>query len=137
MKNFHKQSDYWRPCRPGTIRSISDSKFRRDRRRFLIQATMGSMVTGLGLYAGWYSLNHRVKRRTELADLIDPDQKVDVTQILFTCSDIMDRMDEYLQVVDLPENELSVDQKVLLSGFDQHLRVCKLCSTMVDEATNA
>ena len=137
MKNFHKQNDYWRPCRPGTIRNVSDSKFRRDRRRLIIQAAMGSVVAGLGLYTGWFAINHHGRRRSEVADLMDHDQKVDVTQILFTCSDVMDNMDEYLTIVDVMENQLTVNQKVLLNNVNQHLKVCDLCTSMMDEAKNA
>ena len=138
MKNFHKQKDYWKPCRPGTIRNVSDSKYLRDRRRFIVRTAMGSVVAGLGLFVGWFVIQHDRRKSPGNAwsedQFLSQDQTTAVTQIRFSCNDIMERMDDYLAAIEIAKNSQSVDQRVLVSNFKQHLAVCDLCTELVTEA---
>ncbi len=58
MSNFHDRKNYWRPCRPGTILSVADSNFHRDRRKFLVRSAMASVVAGIGLFSSIFVLSH-------------------------------------------------------------------------------
>lgn len=137
MKNFDKQKDYWKPCRPGAIRGVSDSKFIRERRKFIVRAAMGSVVAGLGVFIGMFAINHERRRQGESVKLSEANSsrvEASVTQIRFSCNEIMERLDDYLLAMDVGCKERTVDQRVLVSNFKQHLAVCKLCTRIVDDA---
>lgn len=140
MKNFDKQTDYWKPCRPGTIRGISDSNFTRDRRKFIVRAAMGSVVVGIGMFTGMFTMNHRSRRSDELlvsSENPTETQYTAVKQIRLTCSDIVDNMVDYVLITHIEPTQLSHDQKLLKAEFSQHLAVCQKCVQLVDEALNA
>jgi hypothetical protein len=58
MSNFYDRKNYWKPCQPGTILSVVDSNFQRDRRRFLIRSAMGVVLAGSGLFSTVFVLLH-------------------------------------------------------------------------------
>lgn len=139
MKNSDKQTDYWKPCRPGTIRKVSDSSFSRSRRKFILQATMGGIVAGLGVFSSMFIMNHH-KRRLEqslAADENSSNARTTVTQIRLSCSDIIEQMDEFVLISKIAPPQLSPDQKLLKAEFNQHLTVCDTCVHLVEEALNA
>ena len=99
---------------------------------------MGSVVAGLGLFVGWFVIQHDRRKGAGISatngQLMPEAQTTVVTQIRFSCNDIMERMDEYLVAIEIEKGHQSVDQRVLVSNFKQHLAVCKLCTDMIAEA---
>lgn len=138
MKNFHKQQDYWKPCRPGTIREVSDSKFVRERRKFIVRTAMGSVVAGLGLFVGVFAINHDRRRSEALVKLSENNSskvlEASVTQIRLSCNDIMESLGDYVVAVKTESKEQTLDQRVLISNFKQHMAVCPLCDEIVGDA---
>jgi hypothetical protein len=148
MRNFDKQKDYWKPCRPGTILKAVDSKLQRDRRRFLIRAAMGAVVGGVGVFSAFFISTNNSRRRlasrkneessglaitdirgqenTRLAQLNVPTQ--------FTCNDIKSNLDEFLVAYRLPGDQRSEEQIGLLLDFDMHLKICDKCLPLVNDA---
>ena len=157
MSNFHDRKDYWKPCRPGTILSVSDSKFQRDRRRFLIRATMGSVVAGAGLLSSVFVLSQRSRRAAADAGDGAAEAAIDSVQLVdsrtsqtapkrtnavnkghvrrkFHCPDVIQNLDNYVAAVRKKESSRTQHQHELIAGVDNHIQVCGKCKVKVSDA---
>ena len=150
MRNLRQQDDYWKPCRPGTILGVSDTKFRRARRKFLVRLTMGGVVTLTGLASGLFALQHRknVNAIAKKADSKDADAAMALSKtsnsegrdgtdnklIVLDCRDISELVGSYVVAMRIDENKRTTDQANMIDCFSQHLEMCQGCTKMVENA---
>ncbi len=138
MNNIRLHDENWKPCRPGTILGVSDSKFRRQRRRFLVQSIMSSVVAAFGLFSAIFVVVHRRKPGTDLPSfgLVDanPVQHRSHARVALTCEDIERQMDNYLVAVRSKSDQLTLMQKGLLQDVELHIKICPDCRAKVKEA---
>ena len=133
MKQLRNQDDYWKPCRPGTIFRATDSKFRRQRRKFAIQLAMGGVLAVTGITSLLFVAFQR-KRGPALAE--NEPIKIPVNEIKLTCEDIVRLTPQYVKAVKLVAEDRNDDQKLLIADFDQHLQVCPNCPKKVLRAVS-
>ena len=140
MTNFHKQKDYWEPCRPGTILGATVSKHQRERRRFLVSIAMGGVATGIGAVAASMSIfnsgfqkmadNSRngVGAEANYATLPVADQP-------FICRDVVNNMAVYIAATRLKKNQQNELQQMIVLKVEEHLNLCKHCVAAVKTAS--
>jgi hypothetical protein len=153
MKQLRNQSDYWKPCRPGTILKVTDSKFERHRRRFLIQIAMAGVLAFFGLFSSVFLLIHRRTRALALNETSEPvrepklqpvaanksieDEPLPADSIRLTCREIKQQLPQYVVAVRTGSDSRSLDQRELIRKFEQHLSVCPYCPMIVLKAVRS
>ena len=102
---------------------------------------MGTVVTGLGMFLGFFAINQerrQLENALELANNQTAKPKPSTAfQVRFNCREIKHQMHDYLAVVNLDDAQLNPAQRELISDFSQHLELCSKCSEMVNDALNA
>lgn len=141
MKNFPKPNDYWKPCRPGTIMKVSDSKFKRQRRRLLVQSAMAGVVAGTGILATLFAVLQRSNGTIAKNEPTESGQDKFVETkymmpIALTCKDIEEQISDYVEAVRTEDSRRTDGQHELIADFAQHLKVCSACRIFVLDAVN-
>ncbi len=138
MRNLRNQNDYWKQCRPGSIFGVTDSKFRRERRKFAVRVAMGGVVAVVTAFSSLFLLSDRKgKTDFEVADLstTKPHPRHSRPKRL-SCALVVDLMPQYIKAI-RKESELRDDkEKELVAGYDQHLQYCVKCRPKVLAAVN-
>ena len=143
MRKLRNQEGYWKQCRPGTILGVSDSKFKRQRRRFLIQSAMTGTLASLALFSGLFFLHHRKSEGEPLAATGDnsfgpsDSKERKLARVKLTCKDVAQQMDAFLIAYRLDANERTVMQSELIVDVENHIQSCKSCFGVVQEKIRA
>ena len=132
MRNLRNQDDYWKPCRPGTIYRVTDSKHRRQRRKFAIQMAMGGVVAAAGVFSAMFIALQR--KNTGLIKVAE--NKSIPKPIKLTCKDIYQLTDVYVKAIRQDVEICSEEEIKLISDFDEHLAYCDNCANKVLKALN-
>ncbi len=136
----HDDQDYWKQCKPGTILSVSDSGFERERRQFLIRTAMGGAVVATGIFSGVFATLHG-RQNAQVADnalaaddkqqnssFSEPKRPVSIT---LSCSDIQEQLERYVVAFYLDADDRSPQQAQFVEDFGKHLTICPKCVKVV------
>ena len=132
MSDFRNQEDYWKPCQPGSIFGASKNKKNRQRRHFLVQLAMGSVVAATGALSAVFIATQKNRVAQGGEDLTPMNKEADD----LVCSVVQNLTPRYVQAIRQADTSRSSEDKELIVQFDKHLRKCSKCAVAVLKAVN-
>lgn len=133
MKHLRKQDDvdYWKPCRPGAIINVSDSKFERQRRRYFIQSSMAVVIGGIGLLSGVFAWK---QRSGDGAVVSENNVASEISLAKLNCDQVHRQLPSYVAAYQLDADQRDEEQQSLIAQFEAHLSYCDACPGKVADA---